>query len=235
MASIRNDLEPVCSFCGERVVLGMIEERECAVCHKKTYTKEVCVNGHYVCDECRRKKASKSIIEHCLSSKSRDPVQIAVEIMNDDSVFMHDQKHHVIVGSALLTAYHNCGGDIDLEQSLREMDKRGSWFPGGICGFAGTCGAAASAGAFYSIVTGTTPHSGRTWSDTNMLVSECLAKIASIEGPRCCKRNSFLVMGVTADYVNEKLGIKMDIAEKILCPFKSRNEECIKDRCPFYE
>ena len=43
--------------------------------------------------------------------------------------------------SALLTAYHNAGGEIELESALKEMYKRGKSVPGGACGFWGACGA----------------------------------------------------------------------------------------------
>lgn len=62
---------------------------------------------------------------------------------------MHGPEHHVRVGAALLTAWHNGGGQIDFPAALEEMKKRGSQIPGGICGLWGTCGAAVSAGIFF--------------------------------------------------------------------------------------
>lgn len=70
---------------------------------------------------------------------------------------MHGPEHHIMVGMALLTAYKNSGGDIDLKKSLIEMNNRGRSVPGGACGFWGACGAGISAGMFVSIVTGSTP------------------------------------------------------------------------------
>ena len=40
-----------------------------------------------------------------------------------------------MVGSALLTAYKNAGGEIDLPEALLEMMNRGKAVPGGVCGF----------------------------------------------------------------------------------------------------
>lgn len=34
---------------------------------------------------------------------------------------MHGPEHHVMVGSALLTAYKNAGGEIELKKALHEM------------------------------------------------------------------------------------------------------------------
>ncbi len=62
-----------------------------------------------------------------------------------------------MVGAALLTAYKNAGGQLDLEKALHEMYRRGKEVPGGACGFWGACGAGISAGQFLSIVTQSTP------------------------------------------------------------------------------
>ena len=235
MTAIRNDLDVRCTECGGKVILDTLQQRECVRCGKKAFDREVCENGHFVCDECRRKIGSKAIYDICAKSDSKNPIDLALSIMKDDSIRMHDLKHHTLMASCLITAYKNSGGDIDLDAALRDADKRGSWFPGGICGLAGTCGAAASTGIYYSIITKTTPHSEATWSDTNMIVAETLTKIASINGPRCCKRNTFISILNAAEYTKKKLGISMEIPADIECTFSERNEECIRDRCPFYK
>ena len=235
MVAIRNDLEVLCIECGARIMMDTLQQRECARCGKKVFDREVCENGHFVCDECRRRAGSKAIYDTCIRSDSKNPIDLALSIMKDSSIRMHDLKHHTLVASSLLTAYRNCGGDIDLDAALRDADKRGSWFPGGICGLAGTCGAAASTGIYYSIITGTTPHSEKTWSDANMIVGDTLTKIAAINGPRCCKRNTFIAILNAADHTEKKLGIRMELPDRIECTFSDRNEECIKKRCPFYK
>ena len=40
-----------------------------------------------------------------------------------------------MVGAALLTAYHNAGGKVELWKALPEMYHRGKEVPGGACGF----------------------------------------------------------------------------------------------------
>lgn len=234
MTAIRNDLDARCPECNGKIAEGNIESRKCVRCGTSVLEREVCENGHFVCDECRRKIASKTIYRICSETDSRDPIAIASEIMGDVSVRMHDLKHHVLVASSLLAAYKNSGYDIDLDRALRDADKRGSWFPAGICGMCGTCGAAASAGIFYSIITKTSPHSAESWSDANMMTATVLGKIASISGPRCCKRNTFISITAACDYVEEKLDVHIEPTRKIECRFSGRNEECIGDRCPFF-
>ena len=76
---------------------------------------------------------------------------------------MHGPEHHVMVGAALLTAYKNAGGDLDLPKALQEMYSRGKAVPGGACGFWGACGAGISAGQFVSIATSSTPLAVEPW------------------------------------------------------------------------
>ena len=44
---------------------------------------------------------------------------------------VHGPEHHVMVGAALLTAYKNARGDVDLAAALTEMMNRGESVPGG--------------------------------------------------------------------------------------------------------
>ena len=97
---------------------------ECAICHKKENSKTRCVNGHYVCTDCHT-QGLDSIIAVCLEETSKNPVEIIEKMMAMPFCHMHGPEHHVMVGSALLTAYKNAGGSIDLHGALIEMMNRG--------------------------------------------------------------------------------------------------------------
>ncbi|MGX8714372.1 MAG: DUF5714 domain-containing protein [Lachnospiraceae bacterium] len=101
---------------------------------------------------------------------------------------MHGPEHHVMVGAALLTAYRNAGGDIDLPAALTEMMNRGKSVPGGACGFWGACGAGISSGMFISIISGSTPLGDEPFALSHKMTAKSLGKIGEIGGPRCCKR-----------------------------------------------
>ena len=150
--------------------LGADEEMECVLCHKKQYSKTRCVNGHFVCDECHT-SGMDSIIAICLNSKSDDPIEVLEEMMSMPSCHMHGPEHHTMVGSALLTAYKNAGGEIDLSLALGEMQKRGKQVPGGACGFWGACGAGISTGMFISIALKSTPLAGEAWGLSNQMTA----------------------------------------------------------------
>lgn len=222
-----------CLICGKPLeYIQPSKEMKCSICGKKSISEARCVDGHFVCDKCHS-KGIPLIKEICLNTKSKNPYYIQNKIMYKDFIHMHGPEHHVLTGASLLTAYKNSGGDIDLEKSLIEMEKRGREVPGGICGFWGTCGAAISLGIFISIISKATPLTNKSWGQSNLATSEALKKIGEIGGPRCCKRNSYIAIETAINYTKENFNIEME-KEEIICHFSKKNNQCIKTRCPYY-
>lgn len=207
-------------------------EMECVLCHKKVLSKTRCLNGHYVCDDCHT-KGLDHVISICLNENSRNPITIMDRLMTQPFCHMHGPEHHVLVGSALLTAYKNAGGDIDLPKMLIEMQNRGRQVPGGVCGFWGACGAGISSGMFVSLISGATPLSVEPWGFANRMTAKSLNAIGEIGGARCCKRDSYLAILAAIDFVAEHFGIQMEKTE-IICQFSNKNNQCIGNRCPFH-
>ncbi len=209
------------------------EVMECELCHKKQNSKTRCVNGHFVCDECHI-SGMDEIISICFSSKSVNPIEILEEMMSISSCHMHGPEHHTMVGSALLTAYKNASGDIDLKTALYEMQKRAKQVPGGACGFWGACGAGVSTGMYISIATKSTPLAKEAWGLSNQMTARALKAIGENGGPRCCKRDSYLAAVEAVKFTNEKLGVKMELGP-ITCSRFHMNNQCIAEECPFYK
>lgn len=207
------------------------ELMECALCHKKENSKTRCIEGHYVCNECHT-NGMDSIIGLCMKEKSKDPVEIINNMMEQPFCHMHGPEHHVMVGAALLTAYKNADGEIDLYDALIEMMNRGRSVPGGACGFWGACGAGISAGMFISIISKSTPLKNEPFGFSNLMTSAALEKIGEVGGPRCCKRDSYLSILAAVDFVKEHFQIDMEKPE-IVCGFSAQNNQCIGKRCPF--
>ena len=225
-----------CLICGgELIYTEHAEELECHFCHRKFMSNARCQNGHYICDECHGKEGIRQIKEYCLATKSRNPIAIAQEIMENPYIYMHGPEHHVLVGAALLTACHNCGNERDLAADLEEMINRGSQVPGGICGLWGSCGAAVSTGIFVSILTDSNPLSGHSWGQANEMTSKSLADIAAKGGPRCCKRDSFTAILAASRYVKEQFGIELETTpeEQVVCHFSKWNAQCLGRKCPY--
>ena len=207
------------------------EVMECAFCHKKVNSKTRCVNGHFVCDDCHNKGVD-SIVSLCLKTKSRSPIEIVRMLMEQPFCHLHGPEHHTMVGSALLAAYKNAGGEVNLETALVEMQGRGRSVPGGACGFWGACGAGISAGMYVSIITKSSPLAGEPWGLSNLMTSKALAEIGRIGGPRCCKRDSYLAILAAIDFVKEHLGVEME-KPNVVCIHSEKNNQCIGSRCPF--
>lgn len=227
--------EGACLICGEQLhYKEKAHEMKCSICQEKFASYVSCKDNHYVCDGCHAEKGIQYVMDYCLQSQSRNPIQMLQEMMEYPYIYMHGPEHHIMVGAALITAYHNSGGEVKLKEALEEMKARGSQYPGGTCGFWGACGAGASTGMYLSIITGATPLSVKPWRWANEMTSRALGKIAELGGPRCCKRNSFTAVKEAVNFTEEKLGIVMELSEDIQCDFFKENRECRKKSCPYY-
>ncbi len=221
-----------CLICGSPLeYLDRDESMECAVCHKKEGSKTRCVNGHYVCNACHT-QGMDAVIGLCLGEQSKNPIAILERMMALPFCHMHGPEHHVLVGAALLTAYRNAGGELDLPAALQEMYSRGKDVPGGACGFWGACGAGISAGIFASIVSKATPLAEESFGLAHRMTSRALESIGRVGGPRCCKRDSYFSILTAIDFAAENWGVVMERPE-IVCQHAAQNNQCIGKRCPF--
>jgi hypothetical protein len=223
-----------CLICGAKLVyMDEAEKRECAICHRSFPANASCENGHFVCDECHSMGALLFLLPLLLESREKSPQRLLETVMANRAVHMHGPEHHSIVPCVLLTAYHNCGGELDLPRALREAARRGKQVPGGACGYLGACGAAVGAGIFASVALGASPLSGENWALSQQLTGECLIRNAELGGPRCCKRTSRTAVSAGVRFAAEHLGVTME-DERIPCAYARRCSECLKAGCPYY-
>ncbi len=221
-----------CLICKAPLVyLEADEQMECEICHRKENSKTRCVRGHYVCNDCHT-RGLDTIIGLCEAESSKNPIEIVEKMMHLPFCHMHGPEHHVMVGAALLTAYRNAGGRIDLHSALIEMLNRGKSVPGGACGFWGACGAGISSGMFVSIISKSTPLANEPFALSHQMTAKSLGRIGEIGGPRCCKRDSFLSILSAVDFLKEQFGIEMEKPE-VICRYSAQNNQCIGKRCPF--
>lgn len=211
--------------------LNRDETMECMLCHKVQSSKTRCVKGHFVCDACHSAGVD-GVISICLNSHSKNPIEILEEMMALPTCHMHGPEHHIMVGAALLTAYKNAGGEIDLQPALLEMQKRGKQVPGGACGFWGACGAGISTGMYLSIALKATPLAGKAWGLSNQMTAKALEAIGQNGGPRCCKRDSYLAVMEAVKFTEKHLGIRMELGS-ISCSRSHLNNQCLKENCRF--
>lgn len=222
-----------CLICGDPLQYRETPDTlQCAICMKRELSNSSCVNGHYVCDACHS-AGTDSIFALCLQEKSDNPIVIVEKMMSMDFCHMHGPEHHILVGAALLTAYKNAGGDIELESAIPEIIRRGKQVPGGVCGSWGACGASLSTGMFVSIITRNTPLSTQSWRLSNLITSQSLAQVANYGGPRCCKRDAYLSIETAVTFVKEHFGITMS-HNPIHCTRSNKNNQCIGTKCPYF-
>lgn len=176
----------------------------------------------------------QAIVNACLQEKGKNPIQIFGKIADQEYIRIHGPEHHVLDGASLLTAYHNAGGNLDLRQSLDELVKRGAQMPGATCGLWGVCGAVSSVGAALSIIDQTGPLTeDESWGNHMRFTSKALEALAQVGGPRCCKRDGFLVLREAVKFVNDNYGVSLEQSD-IHCHYSDKNKQCKKNGCPFY-
>ena len=204
----------------------------CELCHQTHRSHTRCRKGHFVCDACHT-SGMDSLLSICLNTQSTNPIEIVEAMMARPSCHMHGPEHHIMVGAALLTAYHNAGGELDLNSALYEMQTRGKQVPGGVCGFWGACGAGISTGIYLAIALKSTPLATKAWGLSNQMTARALEAIGKYGGPRCCKRDTYLAIREAVHFTKEHLGITLTLGP-IVCSRSHLNNQCRKDACTFY-
>lgn len=180
------------------------------------------------------------MIALCLAAFDRGgpaaPLDLLEAMMSLPGVEMHTPEHHFMVPAALLTAAHSVSGRdrSALERDLNAALTRSKRVPGGSCGDCGCCGAAVGAGIFVALWLKTNPKSTVRWADANRFTAWCLEYIATVDGPRCCKRVSYLAIEAAVPLAKEVLGVDLGQRPRPACTRFARNAECLRTACPYF-
>lgn len=230
------DFSKNCLICGAPLSYHQTaSEHTCNYCRQVFVANISCPAGHFICDNCHRAPANKLIRTYCLAEDSTDPLAMAVRLMLSPQVKMHGPEHHFLVPAVLLTAYYNQQqNSAEKSAKLAEAEKRAQNLLGGFCGYYGACGAGVGVGIFVSLITGSTPLAVTAWGQSNLATSLALKAIADLNGPRCCKRDSFLAILTAVDFLRDVLGTVLPVKQNLKCQFSALNNECLQEQCPFY-
>lgn len=178
---------------------------------------------------------AKAIITDIRSEQGTDPSMIFRNMVKKEYINMHGPEHHILDGASLLVAYNNAGGKLDLEAALAKIMAEGLRMPGAMCGLWGVCGAITSMGAALAIIDGTGPLSADgSWGKHMGFTSKAVAELGMINGPRCCKRDALVSFKNAVNYINENYPVVLT-CKVMKCEYSSRNLQCIKDRCPYFQ
>ena len=223
-----------CLICGEGLVYSSdYQTLKCYYCKGKFQSNVTCINNHYVCDKCHSQSGIELIETYCLNSKSINPIEMATGIMHSEKIKMHGNEHHFLVPAVLISAYCNSKNDDTKPVKLEIARKRAEKILGGFCGTHGTCGAGVGTGIFISIITQSTPLSKEEWSLSNLMTGKCLISIANHGGPRCCKRDVYLSILESIQFLKDKFNVSLDSSD-VKCQFLENNKECLKTSCLFF-
>ena len=174
------------------------------------------------------------IIQDIKEEKGTNPAKIFKKMAKKEYISIHGPEHHILDGACLLVAYYNAGGNIDPDTALDKLKSEGLRMPGAMCGLWGICGAITSIGAALAIIDGTGPlTSDGTWGEHMSFTSQAVCELGKINGPRCCKRDAMVAFKNAIAYVNQHYKVCLEY-EDMKCEFFSHNEQCIKERCPFF-
>ena len=224
-----------CLLCGQELVyLGSPRGMDCEFCGQSFESNVSCDDGHYICDACHSSDAYGVIDKVCLGAATANPVEMAITLMKHPALAMHGPEHHYLVPAVLLAAYHCKKPDTDLVEQLKQARKRAEGVNGGSCGFCGNCGAAVGTGIFISIITGSTPLSREEWRLSNTMTATSLMAVATHGGPRCCKRDTYLALQAACEFLDEKLGVRLEVTDPVLCQFSDLNRQCLGEEFPFH-
>ncbi len=225
-----------CMICGGELAYSTTAApASCIYCGKAEIANIYCPAGHYVCNECHASDSIKIITQFCLSSCSRNPMEMARTIMKHPTIPMHGPEHHAMIAAVLVTAYKNLTGKATNED-IKEAIRRGAKVPGGYCGIYGADAAAIATGIALSTILKATPLTEYERRIANVMTSRALAAIASTRGVRCCKRSTFIALESAIQYFREVLDAELEHipVSELKCEHSYRNKQCAKADCRFY-
>lgn len=164
-----------------------------------------------------------------------DAGELLERLMADENCPAFGPAHHALVGAALLACSWRAVGKGELGDALDELFDRASCVPGAACAKWGVCGAAASCGMAFAILSGNAPLKKEGWGEGQRMVAQILAAIADAGAPRCCKRDSRIAVRVASSWFNDQLHTRLVESEPVRgCAVCKQNSACLGSGCPFF-
>lgn len=164
-----------------------------------------------------------------------DAGELLERLMADENCPAFGPVHHALVGAALLACSWRAVGKGELGDALHELFDRASCVPGAACAKWGVCGAAASCGMAFAILSGNAPLKKEGWGEGQRMVAQILAAIADAGAPRCCKRDSRIAVRVASSWFNDQLHTRLVESEPVRgCAVCKQNSACLGSGCPFF-
>ena len=175
------------------------------------------------------------IKQKCNEYTGNNPLELAVEIMNNPIIRMHGGEHHYLTPAVLLTVYNNLTNKFSNKlEKLDELEQFIAQNAPKSCSLdTGTCGAAIGAGVFFAnfMQDSFAPEVLERLSDN--IRTESIRQIDEIGLSRCCKRDTYISLEVTSKVLRDHLDLNIIMSDP-KCTFSLRNKSCGLEDCPFY-
>lgn len=227
----------ICVLCGDKLEqLDKAITVHCDNCRDTASATSRCLSGHIICDNCMNQTVNELVKEKCLAYIGKDPMLLAVEIMNSPLVQMHGAEHHLILPAVMLTVTKDKISRLNPLSDLLDIAEERAMSEICIdCKFEEkSCGAALGAGIFLEIFNGIDEETEGQWAAfSSELTSKCLAKIEEHKGPRCCKRDTYFAIQASVEFLKDKFEIELPLSAA-KCTFSLRNRSCGREECTFY-
>jgi hypothetical protein len=222
-----------CLVCGKALLRGEASRPlACALCGERRPATVRCPDGHFVCDACERADAKDVIEKVCAATTERDPVALAVRLMQLPALKVHGAEHRFLVPAVLLATWSNAtGAGARRAERVAEARRRAEADPGAACDGSRGCGAVDGAGTFVAIATAAAPTDGATAALADTMMARARAVVGEA-GSRCCKRDSLLSILAAARFAREHLDVDLP-ARGIGCDWTGRGADCMGSGCPF--
>ncbi len=228
-----------CPVCGE----GLIHHDDpvygkCSICGKPCETYFTCEDNHLICSSCRYGPFYNAAVRLCLNTTSKDPIEIAENLMDLPEFGIYGCKHYFVVPFALVTAYNNAGGKVDdLEVILDKIHERLLRYPSSMCKIGGICGVPISAGIGLLDVVSDIGSSFKPHNIGNMMTTECLHVIRRynpMDDSFCCKRHVYLSILRGAKFIDDNFWVMLTLPDKVSCKYHGANPKCLHNKCVMY-
>ncbi|MDO5844454.1 MAG: DUF5714 domain-containing protein [Methanocorpusculum sp.] len=228
-----------CPICGEEMIQEYVpKDTKCDVCGKNITTNFTCQNDHHLCNDCRFEGVYNEMKQVCLTTKSRNPLELAEIIMDSTNLSLLGCKHYLLASLCVYTAYKNSGGRIkNFEKGLDAIKKRVLTVQTSICKLGGFCGLPLAIGGAFQTSDIEDKNIAEITKIANKISGNCMAKLISpnFEGSNdCCIRNSAICIAVTAKFLSNNYWVDMDLPKVMKCKYSEGNPRCNKEKCRFY-
>ncbi len=222
-----------CDVCNTPLeTVGNPVKLTCTFCGKEFESVSSCPHGHHICPECRNLTVPQVLEKVISSTGSKSPSEILEKVMAHPKLAMHGPDHHYIFPVVIIAAAKNAGYEVPVE-AVQQAMQRGQQVPGGWCGFCGACGGAVAVGIATGALLMSTPLNGKKRTVVMDATREATARMMD-NGPRCCKKAGRIAMETAVDFLNAKLGTKLEKGPQPVCAYSDRNKECVKKMCKYY-